>query len=50
MGRPIAWIPEAARLLRPGGRLVFLTNGTARMLCVPDIEADGPADERLMRP
>ena len=25
---PYAWIPEAARLLRPGGRLMFLTNGT----------------------
>ncbi|TAL08445.1 MAG: class I SAM-dependent methyltransferase, partial [Chloroflexota bacterium] len=23
---PYAWIPEAARILRPGGRLVFLTN------------------------
>ena len=23
---PYAWIPEAARLLRPGGRLMFLTN------------------------
>src|SRR6478672_10480542 len=23
---PYAWIPEAARLLRPGGRLVFLVN------------------------
>ena len=25
---PYAWIPEAARLLRPGGRLIFLGNGT----------------------
>ena len=24
---PYLWIPEAARLLRPGGELVFLTNG-----------------------
>ena len=23
---PYEWVPEAARLLRPGGRLVFLTN------------------------
>jgi SAM-dependent methyltransferase len=44
---PYAWIPEAARLLRPGGRLVFLTNGTLLQLCVPAIEA--PADERLKR-
>jgi len=33
---PYRWIPEAARLLRPGGRLVFLMNGTLLMLCVPD--------------
>jgi ubiquinone/menaquinone biosynthesis C-methylase UbiE len=24
---PYAWIPEAARLLRPGGRLILYTNG-----------------------
>jgi SAM-dependent methyltransferase len=41
---PYRWIPEAARLLRPGGRLVFLVNGTILMLCVPDAddEAAGP--------
>ena len=27
---PYKWIPEAARLLRPGGRLVFLRNSHAR--------------------
>jgi SAM-dependent methyltransferase len=47
---PYAWIPEAARLLRPGGRLVFLTNHLLAFLTVPDLEADGPADERLKRP
>ena len=47
---PYAWIPEAARLLRPGGRLVFLTNHVLAYLTVPDLEADGPADERLKRP
>jgi SAM-dependent methyltransferase len=47
---PAAWIPEAARLLRPGGRLVFLSNSVLTYLCVPDLEADGPADERLKRP
>jgi SAM-dependent methyltransferase len=46
---PYVWIPEAARLLRPGGRLVFLTNGYVLMLCAPD-EDDVPADERLVRP
>jgi SAM-dependent methyltransferase len=47
---PYAWIPEASRLLRPGGRLVFLINSVLAYLAVPDIDADGPADERLKRP
>ena len=47
---PYKWIPEAARLLRPGGRLAFLANSTLLMLCVPDYEADGPATDRLLRP
>jgi SAM-dependent methyltransferase len=46
---PYEWIPEAARLLRPGGQLVFLGNATLLMLCVEDNEADGVADERLKR-
>jgi len=29
---PYRWIPEAARLLRPGGRLVFLRNSTVVVL------------------
>jgi SAM-dependent methyltransferase len=33
---PRAWIGEAARLLRPGGELVFLRNSTVAMLCMPD--------------
>jgi SAM-dependent methyltransferase len=46
---PYRWIPEAARLLRPGGRLRFLVNGTILMLTVPD--EDGlPAGDRLIRP
>ncbi len=46
---PYRWIPEAARLLRPGGRLVFLKNSLLMMLCAP--EADNvAADERLVRP
>ena len=45
---PYRWIPEAARLLRPGGRLVFLVNGTLHMLCVPDA-ANTPAGDRLIR-
>ena len=37
---PYEWIPEAARLLRPGGRLVFLVNAPLIMLCGPDDEDD----------
>jgi len=44
---PAAWIPEAARLLRPGGRLVFLTNSVLAAMCVP--EDEGPAGDRLLR-
>jgi SAM-dependent methyltransferase len=44
---PYRWIPEASRLLRPGGRLVFLRNSTLAMLCVPDI---GQITETLHRP
>jgi len=45
---PYRWIPEAARLLRPGGRLVFLVNSSFRVLCAPD-EDDAPAGDRLLR-
>ncbi|HLX38241.1 MAG TPA: class I SAM-dependent methyltransferase [Candidatus Binataceae bacterium] len=45
---PYKWIPEAARLLRPGGRLHFLTNSFLHTLCVPD-EDDVPATDRLLR-
>jgi SAM-dependent methyltransferase len=44
---PERWLPEAARLLRPGGRLVFLTNSLLSALCVPADE--GVAEERLLR-
>ena len=44
---PSAWIPEAARLLRPSGRLVFLRNSTLVILCSPD---EGSVAERLVRP
>src|SRR4051794_10516050 len=46
---PYRWIPEAARLLRPGGELIFLCNGLILMLCVPDID-EVPATDRLLRP
>ena len=35
---PNLWIPEAARLLRPGGELIFLGNSTLAMLCTPGTE------------
>ena len=48
---PYRWIPEAARLLRPDGRLAFLGNSVAAMLCVNDFEVDdGPPTEVMQRP
>ena len=41
---PYRWIPEAARLLRSGGELVFLVNGTIAVLCFPD-EEEPPTNE-----
>jgi SAM-dependent methyltransferase len=46
---PHRWVPEAARLLRPGGELIFLSNSALLTLCLPD-ENDVPATERLLRP
>jgi SAM-dependent methyltransferase len=45
---PTRWIPEAARLLRPGGRLVFLRNGTVSMLCM-DLEGTTEQLQRTYR-
>ena len=41
------WIPEAARLLRPAGELVFMRNTDVEMICSPD---EGKVAERLVRP
>lgn len=46
---PTAWIPEAARLLRPGGRLRLLTNHVVAYLCSPD-DPDAPVTDRLVQP
>jgi SAM-dependent methyltransferase len=46
---PYRWIPEAARLLRPGGQLIFLVSSALLMLTVPDA-GDQPATGRLLRP
>lgn len=42
---PDLWIPEAARLLRPDGELIFLTNSALVVLCSPD---EGPVTDRLV--
>lgn len=44
---PHRWIPEAHRLLRPGGRLWFLRNSTLSILCAPD---EGKPGTELLRP
>jgi len=43
---PYRWIPEAARILRPGGQLVFVRNSTLLVLCTGD---DGPTGPQLRR-
>lgn len=44
---PARWPLEAARVLRPGGRLVFLTNSVLAAMCVP--AEGGPAGTTLLR-
>jgi SAM-dependent methyltransferase len=44
---PYEWIPEAARLLRPSGELVFLRNATIAILCATE---EGGWSETLQRP
>src|SRR5438094_5598282 len=44
---PALWLPEAARLLRARGRLVFMTNSMTAILATPDV---GDVTERLERP
>ncbi len=45
---PDVWIPEAYRILKPGGRLVFLGNHPLAHVCAP---LDGSlVGERLVRP
>lgn len=47
---PHKWIPEAARILKPGGELIFLGNSPWVMVCVPDFESEGAATEAFRRP
>jgi ubiquinone/menaquinone biosynthesis C-methylase UbiE len=46
---PEKWLAEAARVLRPGGRLFFLTMSTLAHLCTPD-EDELQITNRLVRP
>ncbi len=44
---PRRWLPEAERVLRPDGRLIFITNSPVLMACTPN--DGGPAEDRLIR-
>jgi SAM-dependent methyltransferase len=46
---PYRWIPEASRILRSGGRLLFETGSPLVMCCFPTDDDDAPADTRLHR-
>jgi SAM-dependent methyltransferase len=46
---PHRWVAEAARLLRPDGRLVFMLQSFLMMLCMP-AEDGVAATDRLLRP
>jgi SAM-dependent methyltransferase len=48
---PYAWVPEAARILRPGGWLMFYTNSPLLIMTIPDEgDIDAPATTQLLRP
>jgi len=47
---PFLWIPEAARLLKHGGKLVFLTNSALAVMCEQEFESNGPMGPELQRP
>jgi SAM-dependent methyltransferase len=45
---PYRWVPEAARLVRPGGMLVFITTAPFLMACTASL--GGTPGEKLERP
>ncbi len=45
---PYTWIPEAHRVLRPGGELLFLGTGTLAMVCSPQ-DGSIPVTDKLER-
>jgi SAM-dependent methyltransferase len=45
---PYLWVPEAARLVKPGGLLIFIVSSAMLMACTPS--SGGAAGERLQRP
>src|SRR5688500_16325639 len=48
---PYAWIPEAARLLKPGGWLLFVTNSPLVIMTIPDEgDIEQPSGTELLRP
>ncbi len=47
---PYRWLPEAARVLRPGGQLCFLTNSPLVQLCTPDVDPPEKTGSTLLRP
>jgi len=47
---PYLWIPQAARVLKPGGRLTFLTNSPFAVLCAPPGDSDATLSDHLYRP
>jgi SAM-dependent methyltransferase len=47
---PYKWIPEASRLIRAGGELVYLVNGMILMMCMNELDSEGPAGPILKRP
>jgi SAM-dependent methyltransferase len=46
---PYRWIPEAARILRPDGRLVFVAGAALMMLCFRTDDDTAPAETTLHR-